>query len=184
MIAEVVKLLDKEKVKLPFGLYIVNAVQEEVGLRGAQMIAQKIPVRTGTAHTVDGARIDLLANINLLGELPLAREMGAVDYFQKPFEPDELIAIVEDFRLEPDAVKRFELMSEYNRSFTENIYDIGIVVGSYGLALAERFQNVPVGTPTFLYEWTWANVQPDQVWVMPEEQLPEIYPATLPDYSE
>ena len=42
MIAEVARLLKENKVKLPFGLYIVNAVQEEVGLRGAQMIAQKI----------------------------------------------------------------------------------------------------------------------------------------------
>jgi putative aminopeptidase FrvX len=42
MIAEVARLLKKDKVELPFGLYIVNAVQEEVGLRGAQMIAQKI----------------------------------------------------------------------------------------------------------------------------------------------
>ena len=42
MIAEVLRILHKEKVKLPFGLYVVNAVQEEVGLRGAQMIAQKI----------------------------------------------------------------------------------------------------------------------------------------------
>ncbi|PWL30446.1 MAG: peptidase M42 [Fluviicola sp. XM-24bin1] len=42
MIAEVVRLLAENKVKLPFGLYIVNAVQEEVGLRGAQMIAHKI----------------------------------------------------------------------------------------------------------------------------------------------
>ncbi len=42
MIAEVARLLHKEKAKLPFGLYVVNSVQEEVGLRGAQMIAQKI----------------------------------------------------------------------------------------------------------------------------------------------
>ncbi|MDB3907181.1 M42 family metallopeptidase [Crocinitomicaceae bacterium] len=42
MIAEVVRMLSQNKVKLPFGLYIVNAVQEEVGLRGAQMIAHKI----------------------------------------------------------------------------------------------------------------------------------------------
>jgi DNA-binding response OmpR family regulator len=27
----------------------------------------------------------------------LAREMGAADYFQKPFEPDELISIVEEY---------------------------------------------------------------------------------------
>lgn len=42
MIAEVTRLLKENKKKLPFGLYIVNAVQEEVGLRGAQMIAHKI----------------------------------------------------------------------------------------------------------------------------------------------
>lgn len=42
MIAEVARRLKEEKKELPFGLYIVNAVQEEVGLRGAEMIAQKI----------------------------------------------------------------------------------------------------------------------------------------------
>jgi len=42
MIAEVARLLKEDKVKLPFGLYITNAVQEEVGLRGAEMIAAKI----------------------------------------------------------------------------------------------------------------------------------------------
>jgi putative aminopeptidase FrvX len=42
MIAEVARLLKEGKTKLPFGLYIVNAVQEEVGLNGATMIAHKI----------------------------------------------------------------------------------------------------------------------------------------------
>jgi len=42
MIAQVARLLKKEKVKLPFGLYIVNSVQEEVGLRGAEMISETI----------------------------------------------------------------------------------------------------------------------------------------------
>ncbi len=41
-IAEVARLLIKNKDKLSFGLYIVNAVQEEVGLRGAAMIAETI----------------------------------------------------------------------------------------------------------------------------------------------
>lgn len=41
-IAEVARLLKENKKELPFGLYIVNAVQEEVGLRGAQMIAENI----------------------------------------------------------------------------------------------------------------------------------------------
>ncbi len=42
MIAEVARLLHENKKKLPFGLYIVNAVQEEIGLRGAEMIAHRI----------------------------------------------------------------------------------------------------------------------------------------------
>ncbi|MES1220447.1 MAG: M42 family peptidase, partial [Bacteroidota bacterium] len=42
MIAEVARLLKENNKKLPFGLYIVNAVQEEIGLRGAEMIARKI----------------------------------------------------------------------------------------------------------------------------------------------
>ena len=42
MIAQVARLLKENKKKLPFGLYIVNAVQEEIGLRGAEMIARRI----------------------------------------------------------------------------------------------------------------------------------------------
>lgn len=42
MIAEVAKLLKEKKKTLPFGLYIVNSVQEEIGLRGAEMIAQRL----------------------------------------------------------------------------------------------------------------------------------------------
>lgn len=42
MIAEVARLLKENKKKLPFGLYVTNSVQEEVGLYGATMIADTI----------------------------------------------------------------------------------------------------------------------------------------------
>ena len=42
IIAEVARLLHKNKKKLPFGLYITNSVQEEVGLHGAKMIVETI----------------------------------------------------------------------------------------------------------------------------------------------
>jgi putative aminopeptidase FrvX len=42
MIAEVARLLQEKNKKLPYGLYVVNAVQEEIGLRGAEMIARRI----------------------------------------------------------------------------------------------------------------------------------------------
>jgi len=41
-IAEVARMLKEKKKNLPFALYIVNAVQEEVGLRGATMVANRI----------------------------------------------------------------------------------------------------------------------------------------------
>ena len=42
MIAQVARLLSENNIKLPFGLYITNSVQEEVGLRGAEMITQTL----------------------------------------------------------------------------------------------------------------------------------------------
>ena len=42
MIAEVARMLHENNIKLAFGLYITNSVQEEVGLRGAEMITQTI----------------------------------------------------------------------------------------------------------------------------------------------
>lgn len=42
MIAEVARRLKEEKKQLPFTLYVVNAVQEEIGLRGAEMIVRRL----------------------------------------------------------------------------------------------------------------------------------------------
>ncbi len=39
---EVLKKLKRDDVKLPYNLYVVNSVQEEVGLRGAKMITETI----------------------------------------------------------------------------------------------------------------------------------------------
>jgi len=42
MIAEVARRLKENNIELPFSLYVVNCVQEEIGLRGAQMMAANI----------------------------------------------------------------------------------------------------------------------------------------------
>ncbi len=41
-IAEVARRLHENQIKLPYSLYLVNSVQEEVGLRGAEMVTQAI----------------------------------------------------------------------------------------------------------------------------------------------
>lgn len=62
MIAEVARLLKENKQKLPFGLYITNSVQEEIGLRGAQMIAERIQpnaaIVTDVTHDTTTPMID------------------------------------------------------------------------------------------------------------------------------
>jgi tetrahedral aminopeptidase len=42
MIARVARMLKENNKKLPFGLYIANCVQEEIGLRGAEMVANAV----------------------------------------------------------------------------------------------------------------------------------------------
>ena len=69
MIAEVARLLKEQKIKLPFGLYIVNSVQEEVGLRGAQMIAEKIKpdvaIVTDVCHDTQTPMVNKIENGDL-----------------------------------------------------------------------------------------------------------------------
>jgi len=62
IIAEVARLLHENKKTLPFGLYITNSVQEEIGLRGAQMIAERIQpdvaIVTDVTHDTTTPMID------------------------------------------------------------------------------------------------------------------------------
>jgi len=62
MIAEVARLLKENKKKLPYGLYITNSVQEEIGLRGAQMITETIKpdvaIITDVCHDTTTPMID------------------------------------------------------------------------------------------------------------------------------
>ncbi len=61
-IAEVARLIHEQKIDLPYSLYIVNSVQEEVGLRGAEMITQSIKpnvaIVTDVTHDTHTPMID------------------------------------------------------------------------------------------------------------------------------
>ncbi len=62
MIAEVARLLKENNIELPFGLYVTNSVQEEIGLRGAEMITQRIKpnvaIVTDVCHDTTTPMID------------------------------------------------------------------------------------------------------------------------------
>ncbi len=68
-IAEVARLLKENKVKLPFALYIVNSVQEEVGLRGAEMITQTIKPNCAIVTDVTHDTTTPMLKPNQLGDI-------------------------------------------------------------------------------------------------------------------
>ena len=68
MIAEVARMVRENKKKLPFGLYIVNAVQEEIGLRGAEMIARRIKPNVAIITDVTHDTSTPMINKNIEGE--------------------------------------------------------------------------------------------------------------------
>ncbi|MEZ4775894.1 MAG: M42 family metallopeptidase [Bacteroidia bacterium] len=66
MIAQVARLLQENNIVLPYSLYVVNAVQEEVGLRGAQMVAERInpnvAIVTDVTHDTFSPMIDKISH--------------------------------------------------------------------------------------------------------------------------
>ncbi|MCF4102763.1 M42 family metallopeptidase [Gillisia sp. M10.2A] len=83
MIAQVARLLKENKKKLPFGLYITNSVQEEIGLRGAEMITQRIKpnvaIVTDVTHDTTTPMIEKKTNgYAKIGEGPVISYAPAV----------------------------------------------------------------------------------------------------------
>ena len=135
--------------------------------------------RDGQTFAVPFTRCRELAPIEK--EFSFHRE-GAEPRELLDFEQD-LIDIVTAFCAQPDTDVRRQLMAEYNQITTENVYFMGVFVGRYGLAAAKRFKNVPAGMPVFMYNWTWENVMPEQVWVDPAQQIDQLRPGVIPTYE-
>ncbi len=76
MIAEVARLLKENKVKLDFGLYITNSVQEEVGLRGAEMVTQTIKPDVAIITDVTHDTTTPLMNKKMQGEVKCGNGPG------------------------------------------------------------------------------------------------------------
>jgi len=93
MIAEVARLLKENKKTLPYGLYIVNAVQEEIGLRGAEMIARRI--KPDAAIITDVTHDTYTPMVNKIIEGDVACGKGPSLAFG-PAVHNKLLALVED----------------------------------------------------------------------------------------
>lgn len=95
----------------------------------------------------------------------------------------ELEALMTSVRTEPNPAARSEIFRKYNRIFTENVYNIGISTVPPALLMNRRFQNVPVGTPVLLYQWSEDNLMRERLWVSKDKQMDELLPGIVPTYQ-
>jgi peptide/nickel transport system substrate-binding protein len=137
--------------------------------------------RPGQAFALPFTRCDELAPLTKV--TPAWHREGDTPRQLQPFE-EELIELVNAYCPEQDTAKRKELINQYNKVYTENVYSLGVFVGRYGLALAKRFNNVSPGTPVFMYSWVEDAVLSEQVWTPVEEQQQQIKPDTIPVYNK
>ncbi|MFN5423507.1 MAG: M42 family metallopeptidase [bacterium] len=93
MIAEVARLLKANKKKLPYALYVVNAVQEEIGLRGAEMIARRI--KPDVAIITDVTHDTTTPMVNKIIEGDVACGKGP-SLAYGPAVHNKLLSVVED----------------------------------------------------------------------------------------
>jgi peptide/nickel transport system substrate-binding protein len=136
--------------------------------RGGQNFALPFTNPTGMAPMTD--------NFNMHRQSPdTPREL--MDFEQ------QLIDITTEYRSTFDAEGRKALMFDYNQVFTENVYNLGVFVGRYGLGLTKRAMNVADGTPVFMYTWVEEAVLLDTLWTPVDQQLPQNRPGTIPVYG-
>ncbi len=93
MIAEVARLLHENKKKLPFSLYVVNAVQEEIGLRGAEMIARRIKPDIAIVTDVTHDTTTPMINKNIEGDVSTGKGPSLA---YAPAVHNKLLGLVEE----------------------------------------------------------------------------------------
>ncbi len=92
MIAEVARMLKENKKKLPYGLYVVNAVQEEIGLRGAEMIARRIKPNIAIVTDVTHDTTTPMISKNIEGDVSCGKGPSLA---YAPAVHNKLLALVE-----------------------------------------------------------------------------------------
>lgn len=107
-----------------------------------------------------------------------ANATGELDLL--PWE-QEMVDTVNKFIASRDPAERTELMKQYQRTFTENLYQVGLVAYPGALVINKRFANIPAGTPIFQFNWAEDSIMRERVFVPQDQQQDyELHPDTLP----
>lgn len=97
-----------------------------------------------------------------------------------PFEK-EMADIVRKFISSQDNAERADLMKQYQKVYTQNLYTIGLTEYPGALIVNKRFSNVPQGTPIFMFNWAEDAIIRERLWVAADKQGKyELFPQQLP----
>jgi len=104
---------------------------------------------------------------------------GSLDLL--PFE-QEMVDAVNAIMAAKDPAEQVELVKQYQKLYTENLYNIGLTQYPGALIINKRFANIPAGAPIFLFNWAEDNIIRERVFVPADMQKPEyqLQPETLP----
>ena len=161
---------------------------------GIKVIANQVPLNVNAVR--DSCKWDWILDrglpvwqepiISLDYLAPLSRNLpqwhqGTGDHPQEllPFE-QHLMDLVRQIRVETDTQKRVAMFRDYNRTFTENVYDVGLITAAGAILVSKRLENIPPGTPVLAYQWGEVGVMRERLWSKPENQRPELFPGRLP----
>lgn len=117
MIAEVARLIKENKKKLPFGLYVVNAVQEEIGLRGAEMIARRIKPNLAIVTDVTHDTTTPMINKNIEGEVSTGKGPSLA---YAPAVHNKLLGFVEKIAADKDIPVQWRALSRSTGTDTDS----------------------------------------------------------------
>ena len=145
MIAEVLRKISESGKELPFGLYVVNAVQEEVGLRGAQMIARRIKpdvaIITDVTHDTQSP---LYSNVKT-SEGDIACGKGPV-LTTGPSVQNNLLRMIVDVAKEKEIPFQRSAASRFTGTDTDAFAYSDIGVPSALISLALKYMHTTVET--------------------------------------
>jgi peptide/nickel transport system substrate-binding protein len=97
-----------------------------------------------------------------------------------PFE-QEAVDVVNAFLSEPDPAAKAELMKQYQKLHTENVYTAGLTNYPGALIINKRIRNVASGTPILAFQWAEDSAMRERMYVPADLQEDyELHPNTLP----
>ncbi len=141
MVAQVARLLKENKKKLPFALYIVNSVQEEVGLRGAEMMAHHIKPDIAIVTDVTHDSNTPMISKNLEGDLKLGRGPAIT---RAPAVHNKLLKLVTDVAIKNKIPFQREVASRSTGTDTDAFAYSNGGVPSCLIALPLRYMHTTV----------------------------------------